>query len=461
MARLDSTFLELDGALKLLLDEKTSSEDYSHKSFLDSSFVFLEALCGTLGGAAILDEHGSFVERETSSGEYERVWREGVDAALTIEPEADFPVHGVDASGAETVHVASDNLLSDLRENTPRARWEHHLESLCETIDAVHGRSSLKHQRPALGAWWDAANRLLSQSRLIHADGCRMLMGMRREGLDSFGSAFLSVRGWKHAEEVQGAASVLVRKVKSRPTENVPRAIEAQRELRAEREREEQVLQAVYERAEKLREVWSRLEHFNRERFHRETGKDPGHSAFPMPDAPRDYWLAKADRLIQIGEVIRDDEHLSAVLDQMTGDEWMESAVDILQEAMRGQREKVADWLAEIPTDGTTDPAFEPSRQVNMWLHWKLRDTLIDADRKLGQSEQMSRPKIAEKIEETDQEQKLGRGRRANPERDRRILEAVESGLYTMAQIGQQFGGITRSAISKAAKRARERRNSC
>lgn len=50
------------------------------------------------------------------------------------------------------------------------------------------------------------------------------------------------------------------------------------------------------------------------------------------------------------------------------------------------------------------------------------------------------------------------RGRKPNPERDKRILEAVESGLYSLDQIGEQFGGITRSAVSKAATRARNRR---
>jgi len=82
--------------------------------------------------------------------------------------------------------------------------------------------------------------------------------------------------------------------------------------------------------------------------------------------------------------------------------------------------------------------------------------------RRIRAESEASSPHQSDRTDPPRRSSKKRAGRRPNPERDEQILSAIESGEYSnLKAVGFAFGGLTRSAVSKAAKRARDRREKC
>jgi hypothetical protein len=126
--------------------------------------------------------------------------------------------------------------------------------------------------------------------------------------------------------------------------------------------------------------------------------------------------------------------------------------------ASRGTREQTEALLATLP---------EQERQMYCILDAEEVERFYGAIRRVFKpfnSEQLEARMRAEYVQSEERKppghKKKTPGRKSDEERDEDILQTIESNLYgSLTNVGKQFGGISRSAVSKAAKRARERRS--
>ncbi len=304
----------LSAAVAALQSKSSADGVYNHKSFIDAAGVFIEALREAHHGKALLDEWGMLISNSTSSEEYRRSWETGVRRCLKLMPSPSIFVNADNVQGGQTLTVEIVDSVMRLRRQKRRLVWEVDLEHLSGGVESVladSGRSLDQQARTDLSQWWDAAYKILSRARLIHADGCFLLKSMSDGGYQSLGRIMLSCE-----------------------------------------------LTGIY----------------------------------------------NADCVLLAAK---------SIVDQLP--EWQDAAKDRERKRWEEMGSKAAeeDLAAGLDDD---DPSETESSN---------------------------------------------RGRKENPERDERILQDVESGLYTMEQVGKRFDGISRSAVSKAAKRARERRESC
>ncbi|MBL8873637.1 MAG: TIR domain-containing protein [Planctomycetaceae bacterium] len=153
------------------------------------------------------------------------------------------------------------------------------------------------------------------------------------------------------------------------------------RERDLEEKRQQKLASTQFDRAKELGDVWHPLEHFTRESYHQQTGLDPNFDAFPSTQAPRGYWLAKADLVVTIARFIADDPDWYRILKSLDhGDEWKQTAIEILEAGVVGKRVDIAEWLSVLATRGDAKSHDWPGNHVNMWLAWRIREEMKLAD---------------------------------------------------------------------------------
>ena len=198
-----------------LLQSQATGDDYDAKSFVNATWVFLEALKEVANGKALLDEWGEFVAASTSSDEYGQAWQIGVNRCQMLTPHEPTPVHAHDVTTKQShTHYVEDWLL-EMRSQQQGLRWDHELETLEERLESLLDRPLDDESRADLSQWWRAVRAIRSRAALICADGCAVLKSLSDRGIESWHVSFLKGRhiGNAWAVDVKGAVAAIVQQL--------------------------------------------------------------------------------------------------------------------------------------------------------------------------------------------------------------------------------------------------------